>query len=207
MSTKIININDITSLTAINSQVESVENAKNSLKAPISEAVKILNEYKETIDYKPEEALRVLNILGINERQNPEEMSATIHSSNKAFITRKKQFTSTITQAKLETTLTEIISELSTTLNGVVMKAIVDLVKNIISVCAIQDEGTQYNELSFRFFTKNKNDNVIILVINVRYEEKAKSINLLSRLLNYVFHRVHISFFAAVVRTLPFKDL
>lgn len=192
---KVIDLNDKVSLTHIGEEVSGVDT---SIQQCLSKATSLLTE---NIDFDPSDALRILSVLGITSTQSPSEMYAAIRNSTDAFILRKKFFDTSITQSSLEVTLVDIISEMSKFISGNVVQAIIDFVKSMVKICAFNKALTEYKELSFRFFTKSDDDVVIMLIINISYDEKQWNLTLGQRLFNSIFNRVHLSFFASIVKT------
>lgn len=189
---KIINLNDVNSLLNLK---EEVCNLDHSLERSLD------NLLHETTDFNPADAIRVLDILGINSDQDPVVMNRMIHNSPRAFILRKKFFDTNISQGSLEVTLIEIISEMSKFIAANIVQAIVEFVKSMVKICAFKKSMTQYKELTFRFFTKGDEDLVVLLIINISYDEKQKHLSIAERLLNFFLNRVHLCMFASVVRT------
>ncbi len=195
---KTITINNIDEVIGLQHDVEAMNC---NFKDPIIEAVNTLSQFRETIEFKPQEAARLLEVLGIDEMQTPEEMNRNIHNSDKAFVMRKKFFISTISKVKIESLLISVVSEMSGLVNGAVLMAIVSLIKNMVLICLNENVQTEYKELCFRFFTRDEVDDIIILVINIDYNENSKHFSAFGKFIDFIFSRAKISFFGAIVKT------
>ena len=197
MSTKIIDIADVKSMETLYGEVEGFARRHN---ISLENSIHILHDFKETANLRPSETAEVLQVLGLNENQDPTEMNQAIHNSQYACILRRKYFNATITLKKLESTLTEVIFEMSN-LSGHVLVALIDIIKNIVKICSLDTEDLNYKELSFRFFTKDqRHDCILLLIVNVQFDRSSSRFSLFSNLFNVAFRRLKIVFFASVAR-------
>lgn len=203
MEKQIIDINSLESIRELQNKVTQMNTEWTS---DIVNAVRTLETYKETLDFSPADANRILDISGINENQDPEEMFMNIHHSPTTFVLRKKFFNTAISQRRVESTLVKIIAELSNVVTGDIISAVTSLIKNMMLICMTSNQETVYKELCFKFFAKDKSTNeVILLVINVKYTGVQSEHGFLKKVINYAKKRVQLSFFGAVVKTVNFN--
>lgn len=193
---KVIDFNDKESIFSAGQDVSKI--ADTTVNECITQAAALLTE---SIDFDPADAIRILSILGIDSSQNPRDMYKAIRNSEDAFILRKKFFDSSISQENLEIALIDIISEMTNFIAGNVVQAIIDFVKSVVKICSFNKSMSEYKELTFRFFTKSNDDVVVMLIINISYDDSQRNLTFGQRLFNFLQNKVHLSFFAGIVKT------
>lgn len=201
-----INLHDKDSVDQIAEKLNKLKrknSALETLEESIIKAAETIKNYKETLDLSPKQINQVLQNLHINDASSPEEMNANIQSNRKAYVIRRKFLDAHVTRKKFETVLMEIVFELSRSVSGDVLSAIVNLIKNFGIICLeVEEIHTTYKDVCFKFFTKDRETNeLLILIININYEDSDKSISFIKKVFHMMLNSVRITFFGAVVKT------
>lgn len=199
---KVVDLNDQNNITQLSKELEGIQGIDDKLTQPIHKAVETLSNYEENHDLTVDQVRQIYQNLKIDENMSPEEMDRSLKTvSNRVAILKKEFFKASLNKKSFSIIVEKILDHFRIFISGSVMDAIQTIIENFSCICLMSNGETQYKNVCFKFFGRNKaTEEVVVLVLNIHYEQFSLKFKLLD-LIKCSNDNIHLNFLGALVQT------
>lgn len=201
-SKKIVDLNDKDNITQLSKDISAVQGLDESLVNPIHKAISVLKNYEETHDLSIEQIRSIYDKLNINEQMTPDQMNQSLsYTSPRIAIIEKKFLRACIDKISFSSMIRTILQHFNNIVEGPILNAITEIIENFSCICLMARHNFTFKDVCFKFFTKNPDNNeILVLVLNIHYEQTSFSYKLLN-FFKINKERIHLNFLGALVKT------
>lgn len=202
MSKKIIDLNDRSNILGISQDIKRCRVSKDVIE-PLRNAINILSTWEQKHDLSINQIDTIYSRLSINPNMSPYEMDNKLRTLqvNNVVILEKKYIQSSLSKKKFCATIDKILEIFTQSLSPSVVQAISNLIQNFSLLCSSTNKEILYNDVCFKFFTKCRHTNeILVLVLNISYEQKERKVNIID-IFNCRSKKISLSFLGALIKT------
>lgn len=199
---KVVDLNDQDNITQLSKELEGIQGIDDKLTQPIQQAVETLSNYEQNHDLTVDQVRKIYRNLNIDESMSPDEMDQSLKIvSNRVAILKKEFFKASLNKRSFSIIIEKILDHFRTFIAGGIMDAIQAIIENFSCICLMSKGETQYNNVCFKFFGRNKQTNeVVVLVLNIHYEQFSIKFKFLD-MIKCSRENIHLNFLGALVQT------
>lgn len=200
MSKKVIDLNNKDNIMELSTDIENV--SKNIME-PIRNAINVLSVWEQDHDLTISQIQQIYKNLNVSANMSPDEMDKSLReNSNNIVIIEKKYLKTYMCKSEFSSVINSIMEHFSNTLSPNIITAISSIIKNFSIICLTSNRREfSYKDVCFKFFTRcKKNNEILVLVLNIHYEQKAIGWKLLE-IVGCNKEKISLSFLGALIKT------
>jgi hypothetical protein len=199
---KVVDLNDQENIAQLSKELEGIQGIDGKLTQPIQQAVETLSNYEQNHDLTVDQVRKIYRNLNIDESMSPDEMDQSLKIvSNRVAILKKEFFKASLNKRSFSIIIEKILDHFRTFIAGGIMDAIQAIIENFSCICLMSKGETQYKNVCFKFFGRNKETNeVVVLVLNIHYEQFSIKFKFLD-MIKCSRENIHLNFLGALVQT------
>lgn len=203
MAKKVVDFNNSNDIAQLYDDIKTVQGMEHFV-VPIHKAINILQDYKEENTLSTEQIRKIYDNLKINEHMTPEEMNrsmdASINQNTRIAVIEKKFLQATINRTEFSAMIESIMNHFNTVISGPILTAIKQIIDNFSCICLMARNQFSFQDVCFKFFTRDKNNEILVLVLNIQYDQTSFVYKFLN-LCKFKKLKIHLNFFGTIVKT------